>query len=486
MKGTKVALLILILGFGGSVETAWMVRNHISMGGGGCRHNGVFSGPSFSFEESATTHPVTAGTSLEVENAFGAVRVRPGSAGEARVTLRKVVYRPTEQEAREYASRIRQDVVTGPSLLRLSTNRRELEGPRREVGFETHLDITVPADVRLKVVNRHGPVEVAGVAEVDVTNAHEGVRVERVAGPARIRSKHGEVLVENVQGILELDSQHGGVVVRDVSGAAAVEMRHGDLEIARVGGLTLTIAHGQVNVQDVRGDLEINGQHAELTTAGVAGRARLETTHRNVILDRVGSDARVRTQHGDVQASDIKGSLEVEASYDDVTVARVGGPLQVTVTQGGVEASSLQQGARIRATGENVDVRDFRGIVEVDVERGGAHLAPGAPLTESLKVSTRHGDIELELPPDSRLDLQASARHGEVTTDAPALTVTRAERSRVEARAGGGGNPVVLAAEQGDVRIRTGVTTAVASPAVVPAPPAPSPAPTSAAAPPTR
>jgi putative adhesin len=485
MKGTKVALLILILGFGGSVETAWMVRNHISMGGGGCRHHGRFSGPSFSFEESGR-HAVTAGATLEVENAFGAVRVRAGSPGEALVTFRKVVFRPTEQEAREYAGRIRQDLVAGPSLLRLGTNRRELEGPRPEVGFETHLDITVPADVHVKVVNRHGPVEVAGVADADVNNSHDAVRVERAAGPVRIRSSHGDVRVEAVQGILELDSQHGAVVLRDVGGAATVEMRHGDLEAARLGGLTLTIAHGQANVQDVRGDLEVNGQHAELAVAEVAGRARLETSHRNVVLDRVGGGARVRTSHGDVQATDVKGSLEVEASYDDVTVARVGGPLQVTVTQGGVDASSLQQGARIRATGENVDVRDFRGVVEIDVERGGAHLAPGAPLLEALKVSTRHGDIELELPPDSRLDLQASARHGEVTADAPALTVTRAEHSRIEARAGGGGNPVVLAAEQGDVRIRSGIRAAIASPAGAPASPARSPAPSSAIAPPAH
>jgi DUF4097 and DUF4098 domain-containing protein YvlB len=480
MKGTKVALLILILAFGGSVETAWMVRNHLSVGAGGCRHGGAFSGPSFSFEETAT-HAAAPGSGLEVENAHGAVRVREGAPGEVRVTLRKVVYRPTEEEAREYAGRIRLDVTTGPAALRLATNRRELEGPRRQVGFETHLELAVPKDVRVKIANRHGAVEVAGVAEADVTNSHDSVRVERVAGEARVQSRHGDVLVEATQGSLELDSQHGNVVVRDIGGSCTVATRHGDVEVSRVGALRLTAAHGRVSVQEVRGDLEMNGEHAELTASRVTGKAQLETSHRNVAVDHMGSDVRVTTRHGDVQAVDVQGALEVETSYDDVTLTRISGPVVVTVTQGGVDASSLQKGARIRATGENVEVRDFHGVMEVEVERGSAHLAPGAPLTEAVKVTTRHGDIELELPPGSRLDLHASARGGEVTSDVASLAVSRAERSTLEARAGGGGSPVVLSTDRGDVRLRTGIVTAVAAPVA-----APSAAPASAAAPTTR
>jgi hypothetical protein len=174
--------------------------------------------------------------------------------------------------------------------------------------------------------------------------------------------------------------------------------------------------------------------------------------------------------------TDVTAALEVEASYDTVTVARVGGPLQVTVNQGGVDASSLQQGARIRASGQDVQVRDFRGVVEVEVERGGAHLAPGAPIADAVKVAARHGDIELEVPPNSRVDLQASARHGEVTSEVGDLAVSRADEHRLEARTGGGGHAVILAAEGGDVRIRAGIVRAEAARPEAPAVTAASPA----------
>ena len=50
MKASKIGLLLLILGFGSVVETAWSVRENIGFGPQGCRVlAGRFYGPSFSF-----------------------------------------------------------------------------------------------------------------------------------------------------------------------------------------------------------------------------------------------------------------------------------------------------------------------------------------------------------------------------------------------------------------------------------------------------
>ena len=111
MRASKVGLLVLILVFGGLVETAWFVENRFDVGPSGCRVLGWRPyGPSFSFEEQQR-HPVTAATALEVENAFGAVRVKKGEPGQVQVLLRKVVFRRTEEEARAFAQNIRLNVV---------------------------------------------------------------------------------------------------------------------------------------------------------------------------------------------------------------------------------------------------------------------------------------------------------------------------------------------------------------------------------------
>jgi hypothetical protein len=201
MSARKVLLLILILGFGAAVETAWSVRNHIDIGPAGCRVlRGKFYGPSFSFQDD-TVETVPAGTRVLVENAFGGVRLTAGEPGRVKISLRKVVFLPTEQQAREFAKRIVLQTATEASTLRISTNRADL-ARRDDVGFETHLEIVAPPDTVVAVRNEHGEVDVADVAEADVENSFDRLHVENVKGSATLKSRHGGVRVARVGGSL--------------------------------------------------------------------------------------------------------------------------------------------------------------------------------------------------------------------------------------------------------------------------------------------
>src|SRR5262249_15270673 len=143
MSARKIGLLLLILGAGAALETAWSVKSHVDLGPQGCHVlGGRFYGPSYSFEETASTH-VPAGARVEVTNAFGRVQVTAGEPGEVKLTLRKVVYRPTEEQAREFAGRLAARVEAAGSVVRVTTNRDDV-GRDDRVGFETHLSLAVP------------------------------------------------------------------------------------------------------------------------------------------------------------------------------------------------------------------------------------------------------------------------------------------------------------------------------------------------------
>ena len=244
MKASKIGLLILVLAFGGAIETAWSVRQNIGFGPQGCRVlAGRFYGSSFSFD-AEQTQPVPAGTAIEVVNAFGGVTVRAGDPGQMKIALRKVVFRPTEEQARAFANQIRVNAAVEGNVLRVRTNRDELENHSegRDVGFETHLELTVPPATQVTVRNEHGRVEVADAARADVTSSFDEVRLSRVAGAARIQSRHGDVLASTVGGDLSLVARFGRVELQDVQGRATVDSEHGDVSAARTGGLELAAA----------------------------------------------------------------------------------------------------------------------------------------------------------------------------------------------------------------------------------------------------
>lgn len=455
MRAAKVGLLLAILAFGAAVEATWFFHREFAFGPVGCRVlRGRFYGPSFSFDEDARMElPSAAG--LEVNNAFGAVRVLKGEQGEARITLRKVVFQQSEAQAGAFASSIRLQTTLSSSLLRVSTNRHELESGRagRDVGFETHLEIAVPPETSVTVRNEHGTVQVADVAQVDASTSFDSLLVERVTGHARVTGRHGDVAVSGVGGALDLSTQHGDSDVRDVSGHTSIEVEHGDVTIARVAGLKLDVAHGDVALEAIRGDATLRGRHAPVRGRDFLGSVVVETSHGDVEIDAVKGDARVRAEHGQVSVTNAAGAVSVSTSFKDVTLSRIAGVVEVDVTHGGMKGQGLEKGGRIKVQGDDVTLEGFSGAVFVEAQRGSIELAPEGALKEAITASTTFGSIDLLVPAGSRFDLEAEAREGDVEVDLPGLKVAESSEKRVRGTYDAGGIPVKLLADRGDVRI---------------------------------
>lgn len=465
MKAAKIGLLLLILGFGGVIEAAFAVRNKIGIGPAGCRViRGRFYGPSFTFDASEERRAVPAGAAVDVENAFGGVRVIQGAPGEVRISLRKVVFRPTEDAARRFADKVRLQADLTGTVLRVTTNRRELEHGPEDVGFETHLELAVPPETPVKVQAEHGQVEVADAATAEITSSYEPIEVQRVKGAVTIDSRHGDVSAADVGGTLSLTARHGNVTLRDVAGAASATVEHGDVSAERTGALTVSVRHGGVRANDVRGDLEVRGEHTEVEATGVGGRATVETSFGDVLATKVAGELRVKTERGSVQATDVSGPVFAQASFDDVVLTRIAGPADVTVEHGGLRAVGLEKGVRARVAGDEVVLDGFRGPVDVETQRAGIQLLPGAALTAPVTASATHGGIGLTVPRDSRIELEASADGGgELEVDVPGLVLTRTG-SRVSGKLGGGGSLVKLTADHGDIRVDAPAAVAAATP----------------------
>jgi Toastrack DUF4097 len=111
----------------------------------------------------------------------------------------------------------------------------------------------------------------------------------------------------------------------------------------------------------------------------------------------------------------------------------------------------------------NGDVKLEEGRIEnldVDVAHGGVTCEGVLPV-EEWEIATRHGDIQLELPNDTRARLDVATRHGDIDSDVP---LVRVGRPGPEARhggrmvgtvgqAGGSAAQISLTAQSGDIRI---------------------------------
>jgi DUF4097 and DUF4098 domain-containing protein YvlB len=455
VSARKIGFLILLLGFGAVLQTAWSLREErFAIGPEGCRVlGGRFYGPSFSFEETEERAVPEAGPlELHVENAFGAVRIEPAEGRTLRVKLRKVVYLPTEEKARAFAEGVRLQIEQDGARVRVGTNREEVSR-RRDVGFETHLDIAVPPETVAFVRNDHGPLTVKGIAQSDVHASFDDVHLEGIRGAATVEARHGAVRVVDLGGTLTLTSRHGDVELEGLGGSADLDVQHGALTARRTGALGVKGAFGTIDADGVGGELRIDTRHETVTASGVDGGADVETSFGDVHLSRIRGDGLAKAEHGEVRVEDARGRMEARTTFGRVRLERVAGAATVAVQHGGVEARSLEGGARVRSEGGDVAIEDFRGTIDAVVERGSLRLAPVAPIASPITASASGGEIRLEVPAGSHFDLEALSRDGDLKLDAPGLVTQGAEathRAPVSGRMGGGGVTVRLTAD-GDV-----------------------------------
>lgn len=455
MKARKIGLLVLILCFGAMTEISYNVRNELSFGPTGCRVlSGKFYGPSFDFE-SEERHAVSAPVSVEIDNAFGGVRVESGETGEIRLALRTVVFLPTEEQARSFASQVELRTEDLGSTVKVATNRRAVARDRAEVGFETHLELVVPPDTAVRVRNEHGAVTVVDVASADVESSYEALRVERIAGGVKLRSRHGDILVSAVQGSLSLHSRHGNVELEDVVGPSTLEVERGNVTGTRLGTTELELSSGNLTAEQLSGDLRVKATHARIFASDVTGDADVATSYRDVDLRRVGGEARVKADRGRVHLEAVAGAARAVTSYDSVSLNDMAGPVEVEVSHGGVEAEGLMAGASIKSAGDDVLITRFKGPLVVEARRGDVELVPDGPVTETISVSAPHGGISLQVTPGSSFELEILAALDRIDADVPGLSVTESGPRKLLGRVGAGGPSVELRAERGEVRLTT-------------------------------
>lgn len=119
---------------------------------------------------------------IEIVNGHGWVEVRGGDQDTVQLTFKKVVWRRTEEEAKDVAGRLKYTLTTAADKLTLATNRDEF----RKKNFETGFILTVPRAMAVHVANAYGVVRVEGVKEATVRNRHGELYASDIQGPCTL------------------------------------------------------------------------------------------------------------------------------------------------------------------------------------------------------------------------------------------------------------------------------------------------------------
>jgi len=442
--------------------------------GGKSMRPGQWIGETHAFTDEMTyaldrTLPIT------VENAYGSVSVSPGSDGEIRVRLKKVIY-GNEARAKSISEEIRlegkPETVAAPGTTPkpeadpgsksgaghfvIRTNREDLSG--KDYTFNTDMEILVPKESSVRVRNSFGEVSVTDIkGDLDLGTTHQEMEVRDCTGQFTISNRFGDTRLTNLTGNLNLDAR-GKVYIEKIKGNVTASNEYSPLEILEVDGeVVVSNTEGNIRLERITKAVTVNSRGSEVAAHDLKGGLKIDASHKNVILSGVASDIVIESRFASVSLKDARGNVTIDSDSDRISAENVRGAFKFRGRASDVQVTGADGPLEIRNSLKNVAVSDFSGACVIHNEFAGIRVATRKLGSGDVVLQNRNGDVELLLPDGASFAIDATARYGSVQSGFAGLEPLKSgETSTVRSRIGTGGPKFSVETTYGSIRLHPG------------------------------
>jgi DUF4097 and DUF4098 domain-containing protein YvlB len=249
-----------------------------------------------------------------------------------------------------------------------------------------------------------------------------------------IISRRGGVTINGMNGTVELTNHNGEVSLNDHTGNASLNLEQSSARAQHVkGDITIQGRANEVSLEDVDGAVHLNGEFQESTR-----------------LVRVSKTVSFHSSRTDMEFSRLDGRLDLDSG--DLRADSLTGPMRLTTRSKDISLEGFSGDLRLE---------DSNGTVEVGLRKPG-----------NIQIDNRKGDVQVSIPPNTAIKVEARTREGEIQSDFDEIKVDNRNReSSASGSIGTNGPKLAMNCEKGQIEIRKG-TVAVAAPAAPPIPPA--------------
>jgi DUF4097 and DUF4098 domain-containing protein YvlB len=249
-----------------------------------------------------------------------------------------------------------------------------------------------------------------------------------------------------------------------------VETRHGDITASqRQADLTLSSGRGSVAADHVKGNVQVTVHGDSASLDQIDGNVSVQGNGDDVTLSNISGVVSLQGEYsGDLSFQNLAHGITFTSSRTDLRVGALPGSIDADMSDMNiVQASDI----RLNTRDKDVEVRRFDGPVEINNLHESVTLATDTVPAHPISVTTKDGDIDLQLPSASVFSLQASARRGSISSDFRASIRDNHELSVAESH--NTGPEVHLTTEDGSISIRkaTGGSAPPSPPRHAPHPP---------------
>ncbi len=247
---------------------------------------------------------------------------------------------------------------------------------------------------------------------------------------------------------------HGGLTVAGLSGNVDAQLQHGDMEATGIQGhVHAHLANnGDFSAHDIQGDVTIEGNGGDLTLSDIHGKVTMQGEYTgDTHVERADQTVHFHTSRTDLELVRLPGDMSLNG--DALHATQVVGPVRVVTHSKDIEMSQV--------------------FGDTHIEDRDARVELGMAGSYAVEVKNDKGDIELSLPPNVGVSVDAHTHNGDIVSDFP-LSISGDEDKTMTGSIGKGGPRVEITTQHADLRLRKGDEAAAMPPPPAKVPGAPS------------
>jgi DUF4097 and DUF4098 domain-containing protein YvlB len=256
----------------------------------------------------------------------------------------------------------------------------------------------------LKVDNTYEDVTVDGVrGACQIQSSHSEVLARRIDGGLTLDHAYGMATLQDIAVQVSVEGPHSGIVAQDIAGPVEIRNSYEQITLRRVGPVKVTGHHSDIEADEVNGGLEIATEYALVSAHSVRGGLRVTGKSVGVSGDGLtDGEIYLSTSYEPVELSGFSGKATILVSHGDVTLAPLPltGPVEVRGEYAGIRlrwpgggpypfTARAKSGEVVWQLAETVQVEDKEGVREVRAFSG---------LTDKPEILlvTSYDDIEVD------------------------------------------------------------------------------------------
>lgn len=206
------------------------------------------------------------------------------------------------------------------------------------------------------------------------------------------------------------------------------------IRVPKKSELGLRTDGGEISVSDIVGDLNAH------TSGGRMDFAHLEGTLHG------------ETSGGAIEVKDCRGPIDIETSGGHISVSDGKGRLNAHTSGGRIDVRNFSGDTEVRTSGGSLVLEKISGALVGKTSGGTIQASIAGTVVGDVKLETSAGNIDLSVPPNAGLTIDADTSVGEIVSRLP-IEGTNHDREHLRGKLNGGGKSVRLETSVGNITI---------------------------------